>query len=56
LLSNKLIKEIEKDTVITEVGLKFKVDEPMMATYIAVRAENIMLMRSDKPVAAKYGD
>ena len=50
------IKGIDDDTVITEAGLTFKVDLPIKAKYIAVRADNIMIMRTDRPIAVKYSD
>jgi molybdate transport system ATP-binding protein len=50
------IKERKGSTIITESGLKFTIDEKRDAVYIAVRPENIMILRENKPVTAKYDE
>lgn len=50
------IKEIKDHTIVTEAGLKFTIDVEKEAKYVAVRPENIMILREEKGVNKKYGD
>ena len=50
------IKEVKENTIITEAGLIFTVDQSKSGKYVAISPESVMIMREDKLVDKKYGD
>ena len=50
------IKETIENTIITAADLKFTIDINRRANYVAVRPENIMILREEKAVNKKYGN